>query len=95
MGRVSESSASATRAIVQAIGEILTLRAKTFDAGAAQHRFSRQMTATRRLAAILAADLAGYSCLIAADEDGTLQTFKAIRKDLFDPTGAGSTFGQR
>jgi hypothetical protein len=33
MGRVSESSASATRAIVQAIGEILTLRAKTFDAG--------------------------------------------------------------
>jgi adenylate cyclase len=53
------------------------------------------MTATRRFAAILAADLAGYSCLIAADEDGTLQTFKAIRDDLFDPTGAGSTFGQR
>ena len=53
------------------------------------------MTATRRFAAILAADLAGYSCLIAADEDGTLRTFKAIRDDLFDLTSAGSTFGQR
>ena len=31
------------------------------------------MTQTRRLAAILAADVAGYSRLIGADEDGTLQ----------------------
>ena len=31
------------------------------------------MTATRRLAAILAADVAGYSRLIGADEGGTLQ----------------------
>jgi hypothetical protein len=30
------------------------------------------MTATRRLAAILAADVAGYSRLIGADEEGTL-----------------------
>ena len=34
------------------------------------------MTATRRLAAILAADVAGYSRLIGADEGGTLQAFK-------------------
>jgi adenylate cyclase len=38
----------------------------------------------RRLAAILAADVAGYSRLIGADEEGTLSRFKAIRADLFD-----------
>jgi hypothetical protein len=37
------------------------------------------MTATRRLAAILAADVAGYSPLIGADEEGTLERLKAIR----------------
>jgi len=40
----------------------------------------------RRLAAILAADVAGYSRLIGLDEGGTLQAFKAIRAELFDPT---------
>jgi len=35
------------------------------------------MTATRRLAAILAADVAGYSRLIGVDEGGTLQALKA------------------
>jgi class 3 adenylate cyclase len=44
------------------------------------------MTATRRLAAILAADVAGYSRLIGADEGGTLQALKAIRAELNDPT---------
>ena len=44
------------------------------------------MTATRRLAAILAADVAGYSRLIGADESGTLQTLKAIRAEMIDPT---------
>ena len=34
------------------------------------------MTATRRLAAILAADVAGYSRLIGADEEGTLDRLK-------------------
>jgi len=43
------------------------------------------MTATRRLAAILAADVAGYSRLIGADEGGTLQALKAIRAELIDP----------
>jgi len=43
------------------------------------------MTATRRLAAILAADVAGYSRLIGADEGGTLQKLKAIRAELIDP----------
>jgi len=43
------------------------------------------MTATRRLAAILAADVARYSRLIGADESGTLQALKAIRAELIDP----------
>ena len=42
-------------------------------------------TATRRLAAILAADVAGYSRLIGADEEGTLAALKAIRRELLDP----------
>ena len=44
------------------------------------------MTATRRLAAILAADVAGYSRLIGVDEGGTLQRLRAIRDELVDPT---------
>ena len=43
------------------------------------------MTATRRLAAILAADVAGYSRLMGADEQGTLTRLKAIRSELVDP----------
>jgi len=43
------------------------------------------MTATRRLAAILAADVAGYSRLIGADEGGTLERLKALRRELLDP----------
>src|SRR5215831_2583310 len=44
------------------------------------------MSQTRRLAAILAADVAGYSRLIGADESGTLQRLKAIQDELVDPT---------
>jgi adenylate cyclase len=44
------------------------------------------MSQTRRLAAILAADVAGYSRLIGADEGGTLQGLKAIRGELLDPS---------
>src|SRR6201995_5651738 len=40
----------------------------------------------RRLAAILAADIAGYSRLMGADEEGTLARIKTIRKSLIDPT---------
>jgi adenylate cyclase len=41
--------------------------------------------AIRRLAAILAADKAGYSRLIGADEEGTLERLKALRRELLDP----------
>jgi TolB-like protein/class 3 adenylate cyclase len=43
------------------------------------------MTATRRLAAILAADVVGYSRLMGADEEGTLERLKALRRELLDP----------
>jgi len=39
----------------------------------------------RRLAAILAADVVGYSRLIRADEEGTLATLQTLRKDIIDP----------
>src|ERR1700730_2057764 len=39
----------------------------------------------RRLAAILAADVAGYSRLMGADEEGTLAALKAHRRELIDP----------
>ena len=39
----------------------------------------------RRLAAILAADVAGYSRLMGADELGTLEALKALRRDIVDP----------
>jgi adenylate cyclase len=43
------------------------------------------MSQTRRLAAILAADVAGYSRLIGADEEGTLDRLRSIRADIIDP----------
>jgi adenylate cyclase len=39
----------------------------------------------RRLAAVLAADIAGYSRLMGTDEEGTLARLKAVRKSLVDP----------
>jgi TolB-like protein/Tfp pilus assembly protein PilF len=46
------------------------------------------MPSTRRLAAILAADVAGYSRLIGADEQGTLERLRAIRTELINPSVA-------
>ena len=44
------------------------------------------MTETRKLAAILVADVVGYSRLAGADEERTLARLRALRSDLFDPT---------
>src|ERR1700740_2718590 len=44
------------------------------------------MTETRKLAAILAADVVGYSRLAGADEDRTLARLRALRSDMIDPT---------
>jgi adenylate cyclase len=43
------------------------------------------MTDTRKLAAILVADVVGYSRLAGADEERTLARLRALRSDLIDP----------
>ena len=43
------------------------------------------MGETRKLAAILVADVVGYSRLAAADEDRTLARLRGLRSDLIDP----------
>ena len=43
------------------------------------------MKTTRRLAAILAADVVRYSRLIGADEQGTLDRLRSIRAEVIDP----------
>ena len=47
----------------------------------------------RRLAAILVADVVGYSRLMEADETGTLDRLKVLRREVFDPIT--SEFGER
>ena len=44
-----------------------------------------EQSVTRRLAAILAADMVGYSRLMEADEAGTIARQKACRGELIDP----------
>jgi class 3 adenylate cyclase len=40
----------------------------------------------RRLAAVLAADVVGYSRLMASDEEGTLARLNALRRQFLEPT---------
>jgi adenylate cyclase len=49
------------------------------------YRAGGAMPAVRRLAAILAADVAGYSRLMGADEEGTHDRLKTHRRELVDP----------
>src|SRR5450755_5138987 len=46
------------------------------------------MAETRKIAAILAADVVGFSRMASADEDRTLARLRALRVDLIDPTVA-------
>ena len=46
------------------------------------------MNETRKIAAILVADVVGFSRLAGADEDGTLANLRALRRDLTDPAVA-------
>ena len=48
------------------------------------------MAETRKIAAILAADVVGFSRMASADEDRTLARLRALRADLIDPTIAGA-----
>ena len=43
------------------------------------------MTTTRRLAAILAADIAGFSALMERDEEGTFAAVQALQRDVIEP----------
>ena len=43
------------------------------------------MATSRDLATMLAADVAGYSRLTSADEEGTLERLKALRRELINP----------
>jgi adenylate cyclase len=45
---------------------------------------------TRRLAAILAADVVGFSSLMERDEKGTLKDAKTTQRDLIDPAFASN-----
>ena len=58
---------------------------RALPVGPAPGRGRGGMSQTRRLAAILAADVAGYSRLMGADEEGTLERLKALRRELLDP----------
>ncbi len=48
------------------------------------------MAETRKLVAILAADVVGYSRLVGADEDGTVARIRALRSELIDPAIASN-----
>ena len=48
-------------------------------------KFMVEARVERRLAAILAADVTGYSRLMGIDEEGTLAALKACRRELIDP----------
>jgi adenylate cyclase len=47
------------------------------------------MAETRKIAAILAADVVGFSRMASADEDRTLARLRSLRAELIDPTVAG------
>src|SRR6267142_1447014 len=67
------------------IGLLTTLAAGPLQDRERGGRVMVKTRVERRLAAILAADVAGYSRLVGADQEGTLARFKAILVDLVDP----------
>ena len=53
------------------------------------------MSETRKIAAILVADVVGYSRLVGADEDHTLARLRSFRSDLIDSHRSKPDFGDR
>jgi adenylate cyclase len=47
--------------------------------------FMAEMRVEQRVAAILAADIAGYSRLMGIDDEGTLAALKMVRRERVDP----------
>jgi hypothetical protein len=62
-----------------------TARASMLRPTHGEHSMSTAERVGRRLTAILAADVAGYSRLMGADEEGTLAQLKTHRRALVDP----------
>ena len=93
MGRLDEARAIVSRlrditsqVVPNARSDSASLRGpRAIAIGSAPSGGRGDMSQTRRLAAILAADVAGYSRLIGADEEGTLNRLRSIRADVIDP----------
>ena len=66
---------------VQALGDVAAPQADAVHAVAA----SAPAVSERRLAAVVAADIAGYSRLMALDEADTLARLRGHRRDVVDP----------
>src|SRR5262245_26319204 len=66
----------------------LRARART-SAMIATPRENMKQPVERRLAAILAADVAGYSRLMGADEEGTHERLRTLFREVVDPMIAG------
>src|SRR6516164_1281662 len=62
-----------------------SLYESTVNVGLRRAGFADGMTVTRRLAAVLAADVAGYSRLMGVDEEGTHERLKAHLQELVNP----------
>src|SRR5215471_16127643 len=62
-----------------------SLYENTVNVGLRRAGFPDGMTVTRRLAAVLAADVAGYSRLMGVDEEGTHERLKAHLQELVNP----------
>jgi len=58
---------------------------RTYHRRFTNHRINELPREQRRLAAIVSADVAGYSRLMGRDESGTLAAPKALRQEVIDP----------
>jgi class 3 adenylate cyclase len=67
---------------------LLTTLRYSAEAVGTRREFMAEERINRKLAAILAADVVGYSRLMVADEAGTLAALKRYRELVFDPTVA-------
>jgi len=90
-GRLNPATLHATRASISASAPLGKPSGATLGCGLIELNFLGPGEALpegrvqRRLAAILAADVAGYSRLMGADEIGTLAALKILRREVVDP----------
>ena len=85
-GRSRATKTMSSVAFPQSKGSIPGTRGFARDVATFCIGIERLMAETRKLAAILAADVVGFSRLTGADEDRTLARLRALRSALIDPT---------